>query len=125
MSHRKSILPDRSPEDLEAVMRRASLWVSLVSLGLMLGGLSWFGARHGLTPLPGGSVTPLAGFIHPEAVPWPLLAMSAGVVLLGLLPGLRVALALGIYLRRRQVLDITASLIVLIELLLSLAALAR
>jgi uncharacterized membrane protein len=45
--------------------------------------------------------------------------MSAGIVVLALLPMLRVLLALSIYLRNRQVLNVVVALLVFVELLMS------
>lgn len=116
---------DNSPEEVEVAMKGASLAVSLVAVVLMLGGLLWLLSDEGLSFWPGSSVTPLPAFRHPQKVSTPLLAMSAGLVLLGLLPVLRVALALRIYARRRKFTDVVVALIVLLELLASLAGLGR
>ena len=48
--------------------------------------------------------------------------MSAGIVLLALLPTARVLLALALYARQRSVLDALAGLVVLLELLTSMRA---
>jgi uncharacterized membrane protein len=53
-----------------------------------------------------------------------MLAMNAGLVMLCLLPGLRIVLALGIYLRRRSLVDFMVAAIVLLELLLSMIGIA-
>jgi uncharacterized membrane protein len=48
-----------------------------------------------------------------------LRMMSAGIVVLALLPIVRVLLALSLYLRNRQVLNVVVALLVFIELLVS------
>ena len=117
--------PDHSAEEMEVAMKAASLAVSLLAVVLMLGGLLWYLAKEGLSLWPGSFVSPLSGLLHPQRVGAPLLAMSAGLVLLGLLPLLRVVLELRIYARRRWFLDVGVALIVLLELLTSLAGLGR
>jgi uncharacterized membrane protein len=52
-------------------------------------------------------------------IPPGLLTMSAGIVVLSLLPILRVLLALSLYLWHRQVLNVLVALVVFIELLVS------
>jgi hypothetical protein len=53
-----------------------------------------------------------------------MLAISAGLVMLCLLPGLRIVLAPGIYLRRRSHVDVMVAAFVLLELPLSMIGIA-
>jgi hypothetical protein len=103
-------------------MRRVSLIVSLIGLGLMLAGFLDMLISGASLSIPGGSVLPLPRFAHPSQVPMSLAAMSAGIVLLALLPSLRVLLALWLYLRRHSILNSLVALIVFVELLLSMRA---
>lgn len=114
-------LPDRSPEDIEAAMKKVSVIVSSVAGALMIGGLAYLVASGESLVVPGGPVFPFPRFLHPTTGDLGILAMSAGIVLLGLLPSVRVLLALGIYVRRRMVLDIVVAIIVVVELLGSMA----
>ena len=111
---------DRSQEDVEVAMKGAAVAVSSAAVVLMFGGLLAFLTAHGLGSWPGVSVAPLGGFLHQRRIDKPLLAMSAGIVLLGLLPALRVVLAFGIYARRRKIIDAVIALIVLLELIVSM-----
>lgn len=103
-------------------MQRLSLIVSLVGLGLMLAGFLDMLILGTSSSIPGGSVLPLPRFTHPSQVPIGLAAMSAGIVLLALLPSLRVLLAMWLYLRRHSILNTLVALIVFVELLLSMRA---
>ncbi len=109
-----------APDDLEEKMQKVSLGVSLAGVGLMVAGFVDMLVNKAFSSIPGGSVLPLPMFIHLSQVPVSLVAMSAGIVLLALLPTLRVLLALWLYLRHREVLNILAALIVFLELLLSI-----
>ena len=104
---------------LDNVTQKTSLVVSLLALGLMVGGL--------ITTLEGGmtlsvstKVIPVSAFWQITQVPRGLAVMSAGIILLALLPSVRVGLALYLYLRRRKLLEALVALIVLGELLLSM-----
>jgi hypothetical protein len=111
-------------DDLEARMQKISLWVSLLAMGLMVAG--FVGMLLGGLPdsLPGGSVLPLPALAHPThaGAPASLMAMSAGIVLLALLPTLRVVLALVLYARRRGFLNAVVALVVLLELITSMGS---
>jgi uncharacterized membrane protein len=109
-----------TPGDLEERMQKVSLWVSLAGVGLMVAGFGDMLVNRASSSIPGGSVLPLPMFTHLSQVPASLVAMSAGIALLALLPALRVLLALWLYLRHRDVLNALAALIVLLELLLSI-----
>jgi hypothetical protein len=112
----------KAPEDLEATMQRVSLIVSVVGLGLMLAGFVDMLIIGASFSVPGGSVLPLLRLSYPSQAPASLVAMSAGIVLLALLPAIRVLLALWLYLRRHSVLNTLVALIVFVELLLSMRA---
>jgi uncharacterized membrane protein len=112
----------KAPEDLEATMQRVSLIVSVVGLGLMVAGFVDKLIIGASFSVPGGSVLPLLRLSQPLQVPASLVAMSAGIVLLALLPAIRVLLALWLYLRRHSVLNTLVALIVFVELLLSMRA---
>jgi uncharacterized membrane protein len=105
--------------DLEAKMQKISLVTSLVGVGLMVFGFADFFAHGASLSIPGvAAVSPQ--LIQSGARLSPsLLAMSAGIVVLALLPILRVLLALSLYLRKRQVLNVMVALIVFVELLVS------
>jgi uncharacterized membrane protein len=109
-----------APDGLEERMQKVSLGVSLAGVGLMVAGFVDMLINKASSSIPGGSVLPLPMFIHLSQVPVSLVAMSAGIALLALLPALRVLLALWLYLRHRDVLNALAALIVFLELLLSI-----
>lgn len=105
--------------DLEATMRKVSLVISLLGLGLMVFGVADFSIHGASLSIPGvPALSPL--LIKPGThISLSLLTMSAGIVVLALLPMLRVLLALSIYLRNRQVLNVAVALLVFLELLVS------
>jgi uncharacterized membrane protein len=105
--------------DLEAWMQRISLATSLLSLGLMVFGFVDVLIHGASLSLPGMvALSPLV--IGPRTrASLGLVMMSAGIVILALLPILRVLLALSLYLRNRQVLNVVVALMVFIELLVS------
>jgi uncharacterized membrane protein len=109
-----------APDGLEERMQKVSLGVSLAGVGLMVAGFVDMLINKASSSIPGGSVLPLPMFTHLSQVPASLVAMSAGIALLALLPALRVLLALWLYLRHRDVLNALAALIVFLELLLSI-----
>jgi uncharacterized membrane protein len=110
----------KAPDDLEERMRKVSLGVSLAGVGLMVAGFVDMLINETSFSIPGGSVLPLPSLVHLSQTPLSLVAMSAGIVLLALLPALRVLLALWLYLRHRDGLNTLAALIVFLELLLSI-----
>jgi uncharacterized membrane protein len=120
MDRQKIPTPAKGPDDVEKVMKKASLVVSLVGLGLMIVGFIDMLIAPASLSVPGASVLPLPTLIHLSQSPASLVTMSVGIVLLALLPTVRVALALWYYVRRRDALNIVAALIVVIELLLSI-----
>lgn len=101
-------------------MQKVSLVVSLLGLGSMVVGFVE-GLSAGIPrSVPGGSVLPLSRLVHLSAAPLSLDLMSAGIVLLGLLPIARVLLALWFYVRRRDVAAVLVALVVCLELLVSI-----
>jgi uncharacterized membrane protein len=110
---------EETESNLEAKMQRISLVTSLVGLGLMIFGFV-DALLHGASlSIPGvAALSPLLVKSGTE-IPLGLATMSAGIVILSLLPILRVLLALSLYLRNRQVLNMLVALVVFIELLVS------
>jgi uncharacterized membrane protein len=108
-----------SQSDLEAKMQKISLVTSLLGLGLMVFGFADVFLHGASLSVPG--VTALSPLLVKSGtrIPLSLLTMSAGIVVLALLPILRVLLALSLYLRNRQVLNVLVALLVFIELLVS------
>ena len=105
--------------DLEARMQKISLVTSLVGLGLMAFGFAVFFMHGTSLSIPGvAALSPLL-IKSGTRMSLSLLTMSAGIVVLALLPILRVLLALSLYLRNRQVLNVVVALIVFVELLVS------
>ena len=110
----------QAQNDLEAREQKISLVTSLVGLGLMIFGFADLVMHGASLSVPGVSaLSPLAITAGAQISP-SLLAMSAGIVVLALLPILRVLLALSLYLRERQVLNVVVAAIVFVELLVSL-----
>jgi uncharacterized membrane protein len=106
--------------DLEARMQRISLLTSVVSLGLMVFGFVDMLVHGTSLSIPGiAALSPLM-FKSGTRIPLSLLTMSTGIVVLALLPILRVVLALSLYLRSRQMLNVVVALLVFIELLVSM-----
>lgn len=106
--------------DLEGQMRKVSQIVSAGAVLLMLAGLLGSMLSGSALALPGGPVMPLQQFLQLPIHPLGLAAMSAGIVMLALLPVVRVLLALGIYVRQRVPIDALVALVVLVELLISM-----
>ncbi|MEZ4766828.1 MAG: DUF1634 domain-containing protein [Caldilineales bacterium] len=126
---RVPVTKDRSPDqaqteglDLEQHMRRVSQVVSAAAVGLMIAGAAATVLSGASLALPGGSVMALRDLLQLPIHPQALAAMSAGILMLALLPVLRVLLALGIYVRQRVLVNSIAALIVLVELLISMRA---
>lgn len=106
-------------EALEAVMQRVSWCVSLLALGLMVAGLVITVSR-GMPLTAAVTALPVSEFRRITQVPLGLAAMSAGIILLAVLPSMRVMVALWLYIRHHKALDALVALIVLLELLLSM-----
>ncbi|MGA8181191.1 MAG: DUF1634 domain-containing protein [Desulfobacterales bacterium] len=117
----KSDPSEKSPvKRLESKMQKVSLVVSLASLALMCFGLIDMLFSGDSFSLPGIAVVALKRLIslHPE--PLGLALASAGVILLGLLPAIRVLLAIWLYVRSRNLFGTLVAAVVLLELLLSI-----
>lgn len=110
----------KKPEkDLEATMQKISLVTSLLGLGFMVFGFVDMLAHGTSLAIPGVAALSPQILKSGTEIPLSLLAMSAGIVVLALLPILRVLLALSLYLRNRQVLNVVVAFVVFIELLAS------
>ena len=107
-------------ERLENRMRKVSLVVSVLGLGLMSSGLVDMLVVADAYSMPGARVLPLDILINFPPRSIGLMLASAGVVLLGLLPAIRVLLALWLYLRLKALVSMVIAVIVLLELLLSI-----
>ena len=105
---------------LESRMQKASLVVSLASLGLMCFGLIDMLVNGDSFSLPGVAVVSLQHLLFLHQAPLGLALVSAGVLLLGLLPAIRVFLAGLLYVRSRNLLGTLVSAVVLLELFLSI-----
>ncbi len=108
--------------ELERQMRRVSQVVSAIAVVLMVAGVVGTVLSGAALSLPGGSVMSLHDLLQIPVHPLALAAMSAGILMLALLPMLRVLLALAMYTRQRVLLNALAALVVLIELLISMRA---
>jgi hypothetical protein len=107
-------------EDLDQKMRWISLIVSIIALSLMIFGFVETVVHGASLTFPGRPVLPLNHLSRLSESPIGLIAMSGGILLLGALPSIRVLLALGLYLRSLDIRNALASLVVLLELLLSI-----
>lgn len=106
--------------NMEAKMQKISLGTSLLGLGLMVFGFIYLVVQGDPLSIPGvAALSPQV--IHTGAQISPsLLAMTAGIGVLALIPILRVLLALLIYLRNHQLLNVVVALVVFIELIVSI-----
>lgn len=111
-----------SAPGLEVTMRRVAALVSFVAVILMALGFVDTLAQGGMSSLSDVAAIPPWQLVHPAGVPLGLWTMSAGILLLALIPALRVLLAVVVFARRRDVLDIVVATVVLLELLLSTRA---
>jgi uncharacterized membrane protein len=111
--------PDESG-DLEGTMKQVSLLLSLAGFGLMVAGLVLMlleGATFASTEISALAPLPISDW---AGVSPGLAVTSVGIILLALLPIVRVALALRLYWRGRNLRDAAATLVVFLELLLSI-----
>ncbi len=105
---------------LETLMRRIAAVVSFVAVGLMAVGFVDVALSTPIHQFPGPAAIPIGRLIHGTGVAWGLWAMSAGIVLLALLPLLRVLLALILFVKQRAWVNTMAGLVVFVELLMSI-----
>jgi uncharacterized membrane protein len=105
--------------DLEERMQKISLVTSLVGVGLMAFGFADMIISGGSLSIPGMTALSPLQIQSGARISLSLLTMSAGIVVLALLPIVRVLLALSLYLQSRHMLDVVAALIVFVELLVS------
>lgn len=110
---------EETQSHLESMMQKISLVTSLLGLGLMVFGFSDWLIHGGSLSMPGvAALSPM--MVKPGTrLSLGLGTMSAGIVVLALLPIVRVLLALSLYCRSRQVLNLVVALLVFIELLVS------
>jgi uncharacterized membrane protein len=107
-------------EGLEAKMRKVSLVVSLLGLALMCYGFVETLFSGATLSLPGRAVLPLNELLSLPVASLGLVSMSAGVILLSMLPAIRVVFAIWLYFRSRDLLNTAGALVVFLELLASI-----
>jgi hypothetical protein len=108
----------QTPTHLEVQEMRVSQIVSLLAVALMLGGFAAVLAGGEAWAVPGLPAPHLAALPYQHSLGW--TAMSLGIILLGVLPLLRVALAVKAYAVARVWRDFLVAFVVLAELLLSM-----
>jgi hypothetical protein len=118
MPHWFSPVTRQTPTRLEVQEMRVSLVVSLLAVALMLGGFAAVLAGGAAWVVPGSPAPPLSALLYHHSLGW--TAMSLGIILLGVLPLLRVALAVKAYAGARVWWDFLVAFVVLAELLLSM-----
>lgn len=101
-------------------MQKVSLVVSLAGLGLMCFGIIDMLFSGDSFSLPGPAVETLQRLADLNPEPLGLTLTSAGILLLGLLPAIRVLLAAVLYVRSRNLSATLVAVVVLLELLLSI-----
>jgi uncharacterized membrane protein len=110
----------KTGNDLEGTMKRVSQVLSMIGFGLMAAGLAvmlFSGASFSSMEISALGIFPFSQW---GRAPLGLAITSAGIILLGLLPLVRVAMALWLYARQRDLLDTAATVVVFLELLLSI-----
>ncbi len=123
----KSLWPPTAPEpaappDPNAWMRPTAIATSIVALALMSAGFVWLLAASVPAPLtlPGEPGLPPSGWVGEHSAHPGVALMSAGMILLGLLPMVRVGLALAFYGARREGKNALAAVAVMAILLVSM-----
>jgi len=101
-------------------MRKVSLVVSLLGLALMCYGFVETLFSGATLSLPGRAVLPLNELLSLPVASLGLVSMSAGVILLSMLPAIRVVFAIWLYFRSRDLLNTAGALVVFLELLASI-----
>lgn len=114
-----SSAPQESAGRLEVRMQKVSLLFSTAAFGLMVYGFirSWMACPS--FSLPGHPLPPFQNLLSRPSISLGLTWMGAGMLLLGMLPSVRVLLALWLYFRSKNLRSMFIALIVLLELLLS------
>ena len=118
-----SDMEDNAPDvrhQLDHWMRRMSFVVSVCAVLAMILGLVDIVATGAQDQFAKAAAIPTSSLWHPAGHPFGIYAMSLGIVLLSLLPGLRVLLAGVLYASRRDLTDAAVALLVLVELLVSM-----
>ncbi len=110
----------RRVRGLALIMRRISIAVSLVAVVLMFAGFVDLLAINGVATLPGAAALLPGELLHMGSQPWGVWAMSAGILLLALLPILRIVLTIILFVRARNLLDAALGLVILVELFISM-----
>jgi uncharacterized membrane protein len=105
--------------DLEVRMQRLSFVTSVLGFGLMILGFADMLFLGASLSIPGTAALSIPMIRSGTHIPVSLLTMSAGIVVLALLPVLRVLYALSLYLHGRQILNVVVAFLVFIELLVS------
>ncbi len=108
----------QTPTWLEVQEKRVSLVVSLLAVTLMLGGFAALLAGGAAWAVPGFQAPHFAALPYQHSLGW--TAMILGIILLGVLPLLRVALAVKAYADARVWRDFLVAFVVLAELFLSM-----
>ncbi len=120
MAESSALEPVKPVEALEQQMQKVSLVLSLLGLVLMAIGLA-DNLVHGENYfLPGSAALTFGNLIHLRSESLGTFTISLGVIILGLIPGIRVTLALRLYLRLRDLFSICITLAVFMELLASI-----
>jgi uncharacterized membrane protein len=115
----------RREDELAHKSQRVSVYMSLAGLSLMIAGFFYTVLRSssdmvipGQSALTSGSLQ----LITLTQVPLGFVVMSAGILVLTLLPAVRVGLALWIYTKQRNKVGSVTALVVLLELIASTQA---
>jgi hypothetical protein len=94
--------PEPEGRNLNRWLRTAARANSLMAIAMMIVGYLLLVTRHGgVLPLPGEGALPFTALLDPAHGDAGTLVMSAGILLLGLLPVLNILLILGFFLAER------------------------
>ena len=94
--------------------------VVLVSFGLMLAGFIVVVVQNSSMPFPGPSTISLSKTLTLSKISPGILAMSAGLLLFAITPGLRVLLGFEHFIQNKDIINAVIAMIVLMELLISI-----
>ncbi len=111
-------------DELAHKSQRVSVYMSLAGLSLMIAGFIYTFLISATLTIPGASALTLLDLHHLQMnhTELGMLVMSAGILVLALLPMVRVVLALWIYVKQRNVTGGVTALMVLLELIASTQA---